>query len=168
MSATSSISSAPPPELPYRSALPELISLVRIATDGSSPISSARADLSHFVLQQKYRSSKTDRFLFKDEPHEGLRAGATHSARNVSGSCLCLEIAHRRVTERRRIWGREAADKGGGVASDLKLDCRRGLYKRGWEELERGAGCVALEEANAAKKMGRWRCGGESSGSNGI
>ncbi len=88
--------------------------------------------------------------------------------RNVSGSCLCLEIAHRRVTERRRIWGREAADKGGGVASDLKLDCCRGLYKRGWEELERGAGCVALEEANAAKKMGRWRCGGESSGSNGI
>ena len=71
--------------------------------------------------------------------------------RNVSGSCLCLEIAHRRVTERRRIWGREAADKGGGVASDLKLDCRRGLYKRGWVELESGVCGGALEESYAAK-----------------
>uniref|UniRef100_A0A0E0I1S5 Uncharacterized protein n=1 Tax=Oryza nivara TaxID=4536 RepID=A0A0E0I1S5_ORYNI len=114
----------------------------------------------------KYRSAKTDKFLFKDEPHEGLRAGATHSTR--SDSWLCgwqVWGAHRRVTERRRM-GRGAANKGGGVASDLKLDCCRGLYKRGWEELERGAGCVALEEA--AKKMGRWRCGGENSGSNGI
>ncbi|BAT01697.1 Os07g0509400 [Oryza sativa Japonica Group] len=34
-----------------------------------------------FCATAKYRSAKTDRFLFKDEPHEGLRAGATHSTR---------------------------------------------------------------------------------------
>lgn len=60
--------------------------------------------------------------------------------------------------------GRGAANKGGGVASDLKLDCCRGLYKRGWEELERGAGCVALEEAMQRRKWGSGDAVGKTAG----